>query len=79
MKIVIKTREFNLEMARRFFTQKRLAEEIGVHPVAISQIVNGKNGVSQETAEKICKLFGKEFDDLFDIGELPFTDPLTEE
>lgn len=65
MKIKAKVRELNVEMARRFFTQKKLAEEIGVNPVAISLILNEKNGTSQDTAEKICKLFDKTFDELF--------------
>ena len=65
MKIKVKVKELNLEMARKFFTQKKLADEIGINPVAISLIINGKNGASQDTAEKICKLFEKEFDDLF--------------
>lgn len=65
MKIKAKVRELSLEMARKFFTQKKLAEEVGIHPVAISLILNGKNGASHETAEKICKIFEKTFDDLF--------------
>lgn len=77
MKIKPKVREISLEMARRFYTQKKLAEVIGINPVAVSLILNGKNGVSQETAEKICNLFEKSFDQLFDL-DLPFSDPLPE-
>ncbi len=52
--------EFLLEdfMKPYGLTQYRLAKDIGVTPIRISQIVNGKRSVSADTALRFSKYFG---------------------
>lgn len=76
MKINIKRRELQICMAKSFLNQKDLAEKLEMTPQAVNAIVKERNGTSLETAQKICKLFGKQFEDLFELDDLPFTDPL---
>ena len=39
-------------------TQYRLAHEIGVTPIRISQIVNGRRAISVDTAMRLARYFG---------------------
>jgi addiction module HigA family antidote len=39
-------------------TQYRLAHDIGVTPIRISQIVNGKRSISVDTAMRLARYFG---------------------
>ena len=39
---MIKVNELKAEMARNGFTTKKLAEELGIHPVTLSNKINGK-------------------------------------
>ena len=39
-------------------SQYRLAKDIGVTPIRISQIVNGKRAVSVDTAMRLARYFG---------------------
>jgi addiction module HigA family antidote len=39
-------------------TQYRLAHDIGVTPIRISQIVNGQRSVSVDTARRLARYFG---------------------
>lgn len=39
-------------------TQYRLAHDIGVTPIRISQIVNGKRAISVDTAMRLARYFG---------------------
>lgn len=39
-------------------SQYRLAKDIGVTPIRISQIVNGKRSVSVDTAMRLARYFG---------------------
>jgi len=39
-------------------TQYRLAHDIGVTPIRISQIVNGRRSVSVDTAMRLARYFG---------------------
>ena len=39
-------------------TQTRLAELIGVHYPRVNEIVNGKRGITPDTALRLSKLFG---------------------
>jgi antitoxin HigA-1 len=39
-------------------TQYRLAQDIGVTPIRISQIVNGQRSVSVDTAMRLARYFG---------------------
>ena len=39
-------------------TQYRLAHDIGVPPIRISQIVNGKRAISVDTAMRLARYFG---------------------
>lgn len=39
-------------------TQYRLAQDIGVTPIRISQIVNGKRAISVDTAMRLARYFG---------------------
>ena len=39
-------------------TQYRLAQDLGVTPIRISQIVNGKRSISVDTALRLARYFG---------------------
>ena len=39
-------------------SQYRLAKDIGVPPIRISQIVNGQRGISVDTALRLARYFG---------------------
>lgn len=39
-------------------TQYRLAKDIGVTPIRISQIINGKRAISVDTAMRLARYFG---------------------
>ena len=39
-------------------TQYRLAQDIGVTPIRISQIVNGERSISVDTAMRLARYFG---------------------
>ena len=39
-------------------TQYRLAHDIGVTPIRISQIVNGRRAISVDTAMRLARYFG---------------------
>jgi antitoxin HigA-1 len=39
-------------------TQYRLAKDIGVTPIRISQIINGKRSISVDTAMRLARYFG---------------------
>lgn len=39
-------------------TQYRLARDLGVTPIRISQIVNGKRSISVDTAMRLARYFG---------------------
>ena len=42
---MIKVNELKAEMARNGFTTKKLAEELGIHPVTLSNKINGKQNL----------------------------------
>ncbi len=52
--------EFLLEdfMKPYGLTQYRLAKEIGVTPIRISEIVNGKRSITADTALRLSRYFG---------------------
>jgi plasmid maintenance system antidote protein VapI len=40
--------------------QQELADEIGVNLISLNRFVNGRRGISVETAEKLAKVLGRE-------------------
>lgn len=50
---MLKVNELKAEMARNGFTTKKLAEELGVHPVTLSNKINGK---TEFTCDEIMKI-----------------------
>ena len=74
MQIIVNRRAFLTEMARRFLTQKALAELLDVTPQAVNAIIKGRARPSMETAKKLCDIFGCCFDDLFMVDDLPFAE-----
>jgi len=51
-----------------FKNNSSFAEAVGVHRSTVSRLLNGKRGISFDTAAKILKLSGMDFQDLFNIN-----------
>jgi len=66
--ITVKEKCLKIARIKRGLYQNEVAESIGMHHAAYSQIENGKSAECK-TAKKICDFFGVEFDDFFEITE----------
>jgi transcriptional regulator with XRE-family HTH domain len=53
--------------AKRGFTAKALAEELGLSRQWWTEVENRRKSTSPETAQHACRLLGAEFDELFEI------------
>lgn len=67
MRIKIRRKNFLTEMAKIFLNQKGLAEKLEITPQAVNAFLKGRNFLSIATAKKACDLFGRKFEDLFEI------------
>lgn len=63
------------KIAERGYTQKRLAEEMGIGANTLSKKINGKSGIEIDEADLICKILGitefKEKEQIFFAKPIP--------
>jgi len=64
MKTKIKSNELDMILTRRNIERGKLAEDIGISPVFLSQIIGGHQ-VGPKTREKLMQYLNCDFDDLF--------------
>jgi len=53
--------------AKRGYTAKALAEELGLTRQWWTEVENRRRSTSPQTAQNVCRLLGAEFDELFEI------------
>jgi DNA-binding XRE family transcriptional regulator len=56
-------------IAKKGFSKRSLAREIGVSESTLIQVSNGKQSPRPDTAMKISKALEVDFDDIFDVVE----------
>jgi len=53
--------------AKRGYTAKALAEELGLSRQWWTEVENRRKSTSPQTAQNVCRLLGVEFDEVFEI------------
>lgn len=53
--------------AKKGYTAKAFAEELGLTRQWWTEVENHRRSTSPQTAQNVCRLLGKEFDELFEI------------
>lgn len=57
------------------YTQKEVAERIGVHPATVMKYEKGLIRISSETLERLASIYNIETADLFDVNPKTLIDP----
>ncbi len=63
----IKTQVVEAELARRGWTQRKLADKIETPPTYLSAVLNGHQAPGLSIRTRLMTVFGMKFDDLFEI------------
>jgi len=70
IEVQVKQKEFETAVARKNITYLKLADKLNINRIYLSNIKNGKLTAfkpSGKLREKILKVLGVEFDDIFEI------------
>lgn len=67
--MVINKRTLELQLARKFLTQVKLAEQIGMTKENLSRIVQGHQKPTPDNCRKLCEALDVTFDELFIVAD----------